>query len=158
MASNHTTNYNLNQWEATDKVLRTDFNADNAKIDAALAGLAGTVAEHTASLAAKGNLTVQMLSYTGNGGYGESSPTVINFPKRPVFFLAFGHQGVLIAGGDDTSQAQVIRYNGLGTGVMTSNFTWNGNQARFWWQEAYGQLNVSGKPYRVIAFYLTDET
>ena len=36
MSTNHTTNYNLNQWEATDKVLRTEFNADNAKIDAAL--------------------------------------------------------------------------------------------------------------------------
>ena len=38
MAANQTTNYQLNQWEATDQVLRTDFNADNAKIDAALAG------------------------------------------------------------------------------------------------------------------------
>ena len=38
MATNQTTNYQLNQWEPTDQVLRTDFNADNAKIDAALAG------------------------------------------------------------------------------------------------------------------------
>lgn len=38
MATNYTTNYQLNQWEPTDQVLRTDFNADNAKIDAALAG------------------------------------------------------------------------------------------------------------------------
>ncbi len=37
---NRTTNYNLNQWEADDKIQRTDFNADNAKIDAALAGKA----------------------------------------------------------------------------------------------------------------------
>ena len=36
MATNQTTNYQLNQWEPTDQVLRTDFNADNAKIDAAL--------------------------------------------------------------------------------------------------------------------------
>ena len=40
MSTNHTTNYDLNQWEGTDKVLRTDFNGDNQKIDAALAGLA----------------------------------------------------------------------------------------------------------------------
>ena len=38
MAANQTTNYQLNQWEATEQVLRTDFNADNAKVDAALAG------------------------------------------------------------------------------------------------------------------------
>ena len=37
MATNQTTNYQLNQWQPTDPVQRTDFNADNAKIDAALA-------------------------------------------------------------------------------------------------------------------------
>lgn len=37
MASNYTTNYNLCQWQPTDQVQRTDFNADNAKLDAALA-------------------------------------------------------------------------------------------------------------------------
>ena len=36
---NKTQNYQLNQWEAEDRVLRTDFNADNAKIDEALAGI-----------------------------------------------------------------------------------------------------------------------
>lgn len=33
----YTENYHLNQWDATDRVLRTDFNSDNQKIDAALA-------------------------------------------------------------------------------------------------------------------------
>ena len=32
----YTTNYGLHQWEATDDFLRTDFNTDFAKIDAAL--------------------------------------------------------------------------------------------------------------------------
>ena len=41
MSTNHTTNYDLCQWEATDQVLRTDFNEDNAKLDAALAGKLG---------------------------------------------------------------------------------------------------------------------
>lgn len=36
MASKYTSGYQLSQWEAGDKVLRTDFNEDNAKIDAAL--------------------------------------------------------------------------------------------------------------------------
>lgn len=34
-----TSNYQLNQWEGADRILRTDFNADNAKIDAAIAEL-----------------------------------------------------------------------------------------------------------------------
>ena len=38
MAS-YTTNYGLHQWESTDDFLRTDFNTDFQKIDAALAGI-----------------------------------------------------------------------------------------------------------------------
>lgn len=37
MANGQTANYALNQWAASDQVLRTEFNADNAKIDEALA-------------------------------------------------------------------------------------------------------------------------
>lgn len=40
MASNYTENLNLCQWAAEDPVLRTEFNADNAKLDAALGALA----------------------------------------------------------------------------------------------------------------------
>jgi len=39
MASNQTPHLKLCQWEADDEVLRADFNADNAKIDAAVAGV-----------------------------------------------------------------------------------------------------------------------
>ena len=43
MASNYTENYGLCQWEAMDSFVRTEFNQDNAKIDAALtAAVAGT--------------------------------------------------------------------------------------------------------------------
>ena len=41
---NKTSNYQLNQWELTDRIRMEDFNGDNEKIDAALAGLAGQVA------------------------------------------------------------------------------------------------------------------
>ena len=37
MASGQTANFGLNQWAAEDKVIRTEFNEDNAKIDAVLA-------------------------------------------------------------------------------------------------------------------------
>ena len=43
MATNQTTNYQLNQWEPADQVLRTDFNADNAKLDTALKSLSDQV-------------------------------------------------------------------------------------------------------------------
>ena len=50
MASNYTSGYQLCQWEASDKVLRTDFNSDNAKIDAALAAHDGELAEQASTL------------------------------------------------------------------------------------------------------------
>ena len=36
---NHTTNYQLNQWAKSDRLMMDDFNADNTKIDAALGAL-----------------------------------------------------------------------------------------------------------------------
>ena len=39
MASHQTTNFQLCQWEADDEVLRTDFNADNLKIENALSAI-----------------------------------------------------------------------------------------------------------------------
>ena len=51
---NKTSNYQLNQWEPSDPFLRTDFNEDNAKLDAAIAAKA----------------QVLVGSYTGNGVSG----------------------------------------------------------------------------------------
>ena len=42
---NYTKNYQLNQWEPADRVLRTDFNEDNRKIDAALHTMQGALPE-----------------------------------------------------------------------------------------------------------------
>ena len=45
MASNQTSNYGLSQWEATDAVQRLEFNADNAKVDAALKSLSNQMVQ-----------------------------------------------------------------------------------------------------------------
>ena len=109
MASNQTTNYPLNQWESTDQVLRTDFNADNAKLDAVLAGLAedvsgkagqtaldalsSTVAGHTAAMSGFGNCRIVYGSYTGSGPGGSSNPSSLTFDGKPlaVFIMAQTH-------------------------------------------------------------------
>ena len=44
-----TTNYQLNQWAKSDRVMMDDFNADNAKIDAALKANADAIAAETAA-------------------------------------------------------------------------------------------------------------
>lgn len=40
MASNQTSNYGLNQWTEEDRVLREEFNRDNANIDAVISDTA----------------------------------------------------------------------------------------------------------------------
>ena len=100
MSTNQTTNYELNQWLSADQVLRTDFNADNAKLDAALAdleadvsekasqtaldALSSTVAGHTAAIAALGNCQIVFGTYTGTGTAGSAAPNTLTFSHKPV--------------------------------------------------------------------------
>ena len=86
MAANHTTNYELNQWLSTDQVLRTDFNADNAKLDVALAGKA----EQTDLSEVQTSIPrVAAGTYTGDGA---ASRTIhIGFsPKAALVFHQMG--------------------------------------------------------------------
>ena len=62
-----TTNYQLNQWDPTDRVLRTDFNSDNQKIDAALGEMPKIIAG----------------SYTGDGA--ASRVISLGFTPKAVF-------------------------------------------------------------------------
>ena len=39
----HTQNYQLSRWEKDDRIMMEDFNADNAKLDAALKANADAV-------------------------------------------------------------------------------------------------------------------
>lgn len=43
---NQTPRYKLNQWDPADRILREDFNADNAKLETALGGLNTSVSKH----------------------------------------------------------------------------------------------------------------
>ena len=71
MATNQTTNYQLNQWQSTDQVQRTDFNADNAKIDAALSALDSAMVK------------IFTGTYVGDGE--ESRFISVPFPPKAVF-------------------------------------------------------------------------
>ena len=104
VASNYTTNYQLNQWEAADQVLRTDFNQDNQKIDAALAGLAAKNTELegavAAAVAGAGNCQMELFTYTGTGAYGTENPTRVQFSHLPEFFLIGGGRALMMGRGE----------------------------------------------------------
>ena len=88
MATNHTANYDLSQWEAGDLIQREDFNSDNAKIDAALKGRADEIAALTTALGSGGKTCrITYGSYVGNGKEGSANPTSLNFTFYPVFVL-----------------------------------------------------------------------
>ena len=168
MASNYTENYALCQWEPTDQVQRTDFNADNAKIDAALFNkadadaletLAGTVsalsaavAEHTTLLESVGNCQLYYTTYTGTGTYGSTNKTDIAFPKRVLL--------VVVA---DSGGASMLAIRGMGTGYRREhgasyvNLSW-GTQSLSLWQPdgAEEQMNQAGVTYHVVALLAED--
>ena len=50
---NKTSNYQLCQWDGDDRILRTDFNEDNAKIDTALKQQANSIAGINSTLSGK---------------------------------------------------------------------------------------------------------
>ena len=99
----YTSNYQLHQWVPEDDFLRTDFNTDFQKIDAALAALR-TLANGKASASAVSSLQSQMASkaevvtgaYTGNG----STQTItLGFkPRAVVFYLKETESGVIFPG------------------------------------------------------------
>lgn len=93
MASGQTTHYGLNQWQPKDAVLRTDFNADNAKTDTALNSLQQQIQTKEAALAAAiagcyspGNPNLVSGKYVGVCD-GPSQTVTLNLGFRPSFLV-----------------------------------------------------------------------
>ena len=168
MASNYTSNYGLCQWEANDKVLRSEFNGDNAKIDAAISAvdsrvdgkastsalnslkntvnsLSTTITGQGNTLGKKGNCQVAVTSYTGNG----QNTRTHTFPKKPVMFFIIGNALMFVGYGStwamnhDGSFAINTAWSGASVTLSVNAIT---NQAR-------AIANVNGKTYQIIALY-----
>ena len=143
MASNYTSNYGLCQWEATDHVLREEFNQDNAKIDAALE--------------AKGNCRIHVGSYVGTGTYGENNPCHLEFPFRPQIIFMDIHTT-----DDYNSVPQYYLFfygapDAYAFGESERNIlTWSDTGVSWYFpnervsEAATHQFNTSGKTYRYL--------
>ena len=169
-----TRNYQLNQWAAGDKVQRVDFNADNAKIDAAikavdakadtraaqtaLDALAATVSGHTSALAGKGNCQIAAGTYTGTGKYSSASPTSLTFPFQPKL-VAIQNRAGATPETEDSSYFDymmmvlvwpVAQYR-LCNGRNPVTITWSGNKVSWYAESAPRQLNALGRIYHYVA-------
>ena len=144
MASNQTANYGLNQWAAGDRVLREEFNQDNAKRETALN--------------AAGNCRIIAGSYVGTGTYGESNPCHLEFLFRPqIIFMDIG------TADDYNSVPQYYLFfygaqEAFAFGESERNIlTWSDTGVSWYFPNvlvsnaAMHQFNASGKTYRYLA-------
>jgi len=176
MPSSQTPNYNLNQWSADDRVLRTDFNADNAKIDAALAGkasastvsslqttvnslsaskadksaldaLKATVNQQGTTLTGKGNCQIYTTSYVGDGSRGESQSMSLTFPAVPEAVYITAHGRRLTLFPGETGTWST----GITGGGSMVTVSWSGKTVRWYATNAEGQMSENGMTYHVVA-------
>ena len=151
-STNKTANLQLNQWVGTDPVLMSDFNADNAKIDAAVKAANDAIAAlpHIATG-----------SYTGNGNVGSSKKNSLNFsfsPKLVIimgassysvfvrgYSVALGH--LLVSNLPQTFNTVAWTSTGLNW-YATKHMGYSGNTSTV---EARDQFNTSGETYCYFA-------
>ena len=155
MASKYTEPYGLCQWEATDQVLREEFNQDNAKIDETLKALAdkdtaldGAIA---AVAAAAGNCQMELFTYTGTGTYGEGKAKKITFTTKPDIYMIAGYNTLLLGLGGDKRPLMIAEDAISGAFLDGTDITWNGNTFTIInYVSAQYQLNTKDKIYWVM--------
>ena len=159
MASNYTEHIGLCQWKPTDQVLRTEFNQDNAKVDAALDTLEQAVTQHgealetqAAAIAKLGNCIIYHTTYTGNNQFSR----IQTFPGTPM--------AVMVAETD--SGTGFIAWRGMTVvkpfhqqyGTIEIALTWGSDSLSWSYETNFGwAMNSLGSSYQLIGL-LTTET
>ena len=128
-----TEHYQLNQWEASDQVKRTDFNEDNAKIDAALDSLASRV-------------EVVIGTYDGNGVNNRTIELGFT-PKAVLLENASGQRsdGDRAWGGLMLPNCPIVAAVGMSAQIVEGGF-------QVHYASDYNCGNVPGIRYRYLAF------
>lgn len=139
MASNYTGHYQLNQWEAGDKVLRTDFNEDNLKIDGALAEGAAALELVKASA-----LKIAAGSYIGDGRYGRGAPLTLDFSST----LGRAPKLMIIQESADYGFDAAVLIHGM---TRNGTFTWSDTSVSWCGDTPNGMFNAANVEYRYFA-------
>jgi len=133
-----TEHYQLNLWDADDAIQRMDFNADNEKIEAALAEIAA------------GGTKIVSGSYVGNGKY-DSTYTSLTFPFPPKLLIIQDSQFPDYRMIYPVGAAATMTYN-YGETVRQVTVVVDGNTIK--WKSvsnANAQLNSSTRTYYWVA-------
>ena len=143
---NKTANFQLNQWEKTDRIMMEDFNRDNAAIDTALKSNADGATEALAALKNCGNCGIYYETYTGNGKLTMTR----TFPGKPLIIFISPEDG-----GDHAqrfirgcSTAMCL----CGSDQFSPKLTWTGNTVT-WKASAQPSevANYNGTHYHLVA-------
>lgn len=134
-----TSHYQLNQYEASDRIQHTDFNRDNQKNDAALGSM----------------VKIASGTYTGAGTYGSGNKNTLTFDFVPkIVFIATnssscGGAGTVLINGQGKSAGFGANYNDYSLDLTV---TWSGKTLSWYSAKtAERQLNTSGTTYHCVA-------
>lgn len=156
-----TEHYQLNQWEASDRILMEDFNNDNAKLDAALAALAQTVAGQGETMAGLGNCGIVTGSYVGSGTFGSDAPNTLTFSHKPILVFIQTQNRY----GSNCDRMILMRGANWGYGLLQNDggcaVTW-GERSVSWYttsSSAYAapqQMNMQNVPFLYVALVVKE--
>lgn len=158
-----TENFALNQWEPSDSIRRSDFNSDNAAIDAALAANAKALSDYQTAndaavakkaeqsavtalettVAGKGNCQIAYGTYTGGGNDSHS----LSFDIYPLMVMVLNKSD----GGDPLTLLRPAVKGGNMTGNSIS-VTWSNKKVSWSLSGTYGDAcDESGTTYAYVA-------
>ena len=133
----HTTNYDLPQWEATDAVKREDVNGAMSAVDTAIAG---------AVAASAGSIKTLTGSYVGT-----AESQTITIGVQPKMMLLFGPFGA-----GDTSAAIAFIFPGHNLVLAPGKTEFNTKYAELIESEfilTHSELNMYQRDYDYLVFY-----
>ena len=137
-----TTNYQLNQWAKSDRLMMDDFNADNLKVDSALAALGEAIAAAP---------KIAVGSYTGSGSCGASSPRTLTSAFQPKLVIIVENSWDYLKAGTALISGQSLSA-GIGGGTNSGaclglTVSWSGNSVTWYGPSAEKQLDVENCEY-----------
>ena len=153
---NKTANFQLTQWEKTDRILMEEFNSDNEKIDTALKSSADGVAALQTALASCGNCKIVYGTYTGNGKSGSANPNKLTFDGKPVLVIVQAQSNTT----NYDFHLRLVRGCGWAVGdrgnySYTNSVAWGENYVSWYNNKAETQFNLQGSVYSYIALIPT---
>ena len=153
---NKTANFQLTQWEKTDRIMMEDFNRDNAAIDTALKASADGVAALQTALASCGNCKIVYGTYTGNGKSGSANPNKLTFSGKPVLVIVQAQNNstnfdfhLRMIRGCDWAVGDRNNYS------YTNSVAWGENFVSWTNDNAETQFNLQNSVYSYIALIPT---